>query len=69
MDQDKHLYITKMKYKLFAVVKNNIVCDGWFAETLEEAQADNPGAVLIESTLKTKPFYIGQDITKEDYNA
>ena len=57
-----------MKHKLYAVVKNNIVCDAWFAETLEEAQADHPTATLIEVTLKTKPFYIGQDITKEDYN-
>jgi hypothetical protein len=58
-----------MKYKLFAVVNNNIVCDGWFAETIEEAQADHPDVLLIEVTQETKPFYIGQNITKEDYNA
>lgn len=58
-----------MEYKLFAVIKNGIVCDGWFAKTIEEAQADHPDALLVEVTQENSPFEIGQYVGKDKLNA
>jgi hypothetical protein len=43
--------------KLFAVIdKENYVIDCWAAETLEEAQNDNPDKRIVAVTLKNSPF-------------
>jgi hypothetical protein len=36
--------------KCFIIVKNNIVSDFWFANTLEEAILDNPNCIVEEIT-------------------
>jgi hypothetical protein len=46
-----------MKEKLYAVIVDNIVTDCWFAETKEEAEKDNPNAILIELTLENSPVF------------
>lgn len=49
--------------KLWAVIRNNIVVDGWLAVTEREAQLDNPGATII----LVKPedtFYLGMRYKK-----
>ena len=46
--------------KLYAVLENNIVTDGWLAHSLEEAQSDNPGKTIIEMTLENSPAHVGQ---------
>ena len=46
-----------MKEKLYAVIVDNIVTDCWFAETKEEAEKDNPNAILIELTLESSPVF------------
>lgn len=45
--------------KAFAVIKDGIIDSIWGAETLEEAQSDNPGATLIEVTIENSPWEIG----------
>jgi hypothetical protein len=49
--------------KLFAIIdKNNIIVDGWFADSYEEAEKDNPNFKVIEIT-KINSFYtIGSSI-------
>lgn len=50
--------------KLFAILdSNNYVIDCWVAKTLEEAQQDNLGKIVIEVTLENSPFTLGQKIT------
>jgi len=40
-----------MKEKLYAILDiNNVVVDGWFALSFEEAQKDNPDKKIIELT-------------------
>jgi hypothetical protein len=52
--------------KLFAILNSgNLVIDCWVAETLEEAQADNPTKKVIEVTIKNSPFTINQIYDKE----
>lgn len=46
----------KSSTKLFAIVRNGVVSDGWFAKSIEEAQEDNPGATVIEVTLENSPW-------------
>jgi hypothetical protein len=48
--------------KLYAIIKNNIVIDGWMAYSKQEALNDNPGCEAIEVTIKNSPIYIGQKI-------
>ncbi len=46
---------------MFAVLDNeNIVIDGWFAESYEEAKSDNPGKTIVELTLKNSPVSLYQ---------
>ena len=45
--------------KLYAVLENNIVIDGWLAKSFEEAQSDNPGKTIIEMTLENSPAAVG----------
>jgi phage antirepressor YoqD-like protein len=50
--------------KLFAILdSNNYVIDCWVAKTLEEAQQDNLGKIVIEVALENSPFTLGQKIT------
>ena len=42
-------------WKLFAVIDNNIVVDGWLASSLEEAQQDNPNKTIVEITVENSP--------------
>ena len=52
--------------KLFVVVNSdNYVIDCWCAETLEEAQLDNPKDTIIEVTLKNSPFTIGEKYVRK----
>ena len=48
--------------KLFAIIKNNIVVDGWLADSKEEAIEDNPNSKIIEVTLNNGPWVVGQEI-------
>jgi hypothetical protein len=48
--------MSKSSTKLFAIVRDGIVSDGWLAESIEEAQEDNPGATVIEVTLENSPW-------------
>ncbi len=50
------LLLKEKPIKCFIVVKNNIVCDFWFADTLEEAIIDNPNSIVEEIT-KTWTLY------------
>lgn len=54
---DQFQFITKPNFKMYAILKNNIVVDCWFAKTKEEAQQDNPNAMVIEITTKNSPVY------------
>lgn len=50
-----------MKQKLFAVLnKEDIITDIWCAESLEEAQSDNPNTTVIEMTLENSPQVTGE---------
>jgi hypothetical protein len=53
--------------RLFAVIdSDSVVIDCWTAETLEEAQEDNPGKTVLEVTLENSPFTIGTKYTIKD---
>ena len=51
--------------KLFAVIKNNIIVEGWFADSYEEAVSDNPDSTIVEVTLENSPWTIGNIYEKE----
>lgn len=52
---------------MFAVLdSNNIVTDCWIAHTLEEAKSDNLDKKIIEVTIKTLPFTIGEKYITEE---
>jgi hypothetical protein len=53
-----------MKYKLYAIIHNNIVSDAWWAETQEEAEQDNPGATCIEVTVENSPWVVKSEYIK-----
>ena len=53
------VYSSSTKIKLFAVINNGIVVDGWIAESLEEAQKDNPKKIIVEVTPKNSPIQLG----------
>lgn len=70
VEQDKSLYFTNTtEYRLYAIIKNGIVCDGWFAKSKEEAQSDHPTALIVEVTLENAPFYIGDYYERNKLNA
>lgn len=46
--------------KLFAIIKNDKVVDGWLADSYNEAQRDNPEATIVEVTLENSPWFIGK---------
>jgi hypothetical protein len=53
------------KEKLFAIIdKDGIVVDAWMALSYEEAEEDNPGKTIIETTVENSPFVIGEKWTK-----
>lgn len=55
------IYTTNMTQKLFAVLnQEDIITDVWCAETLEEAQSDNPMHTVIEMTLENSPQVTGE---------
>ena len=54
VDQVQSSYTTN--WKLFAVIDNNIVVDGWLASSFEEAQKDNPNKTIIELTVENSPI-------------
>ena len=45
--------------KLFAVIKDGVVVDGWLAESIAEAQIDNPENLVKELTLEDKLITMG----------
>jgi len=46
---------------MFAIINSDsYVKDCWVAETLEEAQLDNPNCTVIEVNLKNSSFTIGE---------
>ena len=49
---------------MYAIIRNGYVHDGWFAETLEEAQKDNPGDVVVEVTAENSPWHFGEKYTE-----
>jgi hypothetical protein len=53
--------------KMFAIINaDNIVSDCWIANSLEEAQLDNPQKTVIEVTLENSPFILNEKyIAKE----
>lgn len=52
---------------MFAIINaDNIVSDCWIANSLEEAQLDNPQKTVIEVTLENSPFILNKKyIAKE----
>lgn len=52
------------KQIMFAVIKDNIVCDAWIANSLEEAQKDNPNCLVVQVTIDNSPWFIGSEYTK-----
>ena len=54
VEQAQSSYTTN--WKLFAVIDNNIVVDGWLASSFEEAQKDNPNKTIIELTVENSPI-------------
>lgn len=54
-------YTINMAQKLFAVLnEKDIITDIWCAESLEEAQLDNPNFMVIEMTLENSPQTSGE---------
>jgi len=52
--------------KMFAILNfDNFVVDCWLAESLEEAQFDNPTKKVIEVTLENSPFTMNEIYYKE----
>ena len=61
MEQAEQDMLKSMPHKMFAVLDNeNIVIDGWLAESYEEAKSDNPGKTIVELTLKNSPVSLHQ---------
>ena len=53
--------------KIFAVVdKDNTVVDIWIADTLNEAQKDNPYKTVYEITETNSPVVLGEKINNAD---
>ena len=48
--------------KLYAILENDIIVDGWLAESLEEAQRDNPSKTVIDMTLENSPAVVGHKL-------
>jgi hypothetical protein len=60
-------YIKKGNNKMFAILdSNHIVVDCWMAKSLEEAQTDNPGKIVIEVTKENSTFILDEKYTKID---
>ncbi len=58
-------YIKKGNNKMFAIIdSNDVVVDCWLAESLEEAQSDNPGKTVIEVTEKNPKFTLNAKYKK-----
>ena len=58
-------YIKKGNNKMFAILdSNHIVVDCWMAESLEEAQKENPGQIVLEATKENSPFILNEKYTK-----
>jgi hypothetical protein len=54
-------HIEKGNKKMFAILNShNLVIDCWIADSLEEAQQDNPNKIVIEATEENSPFYLNQ---------
>jgi hypothetical protein len=54
-------HIEKGNRKMFAILNShNLVIDCWIAESLEEAQRDNPNKKVIEATAENSPFYLNE---------
>jgi len=50
---------------MFAILdSNHIVIDCWMAESLEEAQMENPGKIVIEATKENSTFILNKKYTK-----
>ena len=48
-----------LDYKLWAIVKDGIVVDGWMAVTEMEAMVDNPGTQVVLVTPENYSFTLG----------
>jgi hypothetical protein len=46
--------------KLYAVIKDGYVRDGWLAHSLEEACLDNPSCYIVELNDSNSPQYLDQ---------
>lgn len=46
--------------KMYAILRDGIMVDGWVADSLEEAKADNPDAEVYEITLENSPWVLGE---------
>ena len=42
--------------KLFAIIKDEKIVDGWVASSIEEAIKDNPESTVIECTKENSPW-------------
>jgi len=56
VEQEQLLLHTDIK--MFAVIRNGIIEDGWLAHSLEEACSDNPGAGIVQLNDDNSPQYI-----------
>ena len=58
-------YLKRENNKMFAILdSNHIVVDCWMAKSLEEAQTDNPGKIVIEVTKENSTFILDKKYIK-----
>ena len=69
MEQESPTSIIKSpSFKLFAVLNDDdVVIDGWLANSFEEAQTDNPNKKIVEVTFYNGPAYINGKWNKEKF--
>lgn len=61
MEQVEQVMSQSTPHKMFAILNNeNIIIDGWFADSYEEAKSDNPDKKVMELTLENSPVYLYQ---------
>lgn len=51
---------------MFAILRDNILVDAWKADTIQEAQLDNPDATVIEVTVENGPWEFGKYYDKDE---
>jgi hypothetical protein len=50
--------------QIYAILKNDIMVDAWCADSIEEAQADNPNAVVIPILVSNSPWHFEKNYSE-----